>query len=234
MFSNNIPKFSDGLILKGKMLENIGRYPEDFIESQFRNYSKGIISGANISVDNDFILISPGILKNGNKVYIKDKATKIKYINSGRETIIKLRFIDNTIGSDFTSSCGEAFLDDDLEMKKDEFELGRFNIKTGSLNASYKSFRDLKKENSINLINVPYSHIGEYTLNPLILSLFGSELLKKEVRKSEDNLFLMKCLQEKSLGRDVIVNYLKLKRKEIKTQDSNEKIYKTLLEVLKI
>lgn len=231
MFSNNIPKFDNGLILKGNMLENIERYSENFISSYFKNYSRGIISGVNLSVDDNYIIISPGILKNRDKIYIQSDVLKIEYKATGRETIIKIRFIDSSVGSSFVSSCGEVFLDDDLEMKKDEFELGRFNIKSGFLTTNYNFFKDFKTGNNINIINTPYSHIKKYTLNPLILKCFGVEMLGNENRKIEDIIFFISCLQNKVIGREKIIEYLKLKKKGIDINSSNEKIYKALLDL---
>lgn len=226
MFSNKVPKFSNGNILKGEMLQNINRYSENFIESYFGDYSNGIISGADLSVEENHIIIAPGIIKNRDKIYVQKEVCRLEYVGSGRETIIKLRFIDSSVGSGFTSSCGEAFLDDDLEMKRDEFELGRFNIKKGFLSTNYKSLGDLQKQSNINIVNAEYAHIGESTLNPLILELFAKEMLDKNSKKVEDKLFLLKCLRSKTVGKQTILNYTK-----VKNSYSNKDIYEALLKI---
>ena len=72
MYKIELPLFKKGSILKKEMLENLKNFPRDFSEIYYKDYGNGIIPGCDISIDSFDIIISRGIIKQNNKLYILD------------------------------------------------------------------------------------------------------------------------------------------------------------------
>ncbi|WP_027624796.1 hypothetical protein [Clostridium lundense] len=235
MFQNNYPLFNSGRILKIEMLEELRDFPREILDINFKDYSNGIISGCDIEVNNDYIIVTKGIIKHQDMIYILKKNYTIQYESTNQVQVLKIRFLGETINKDFIKLESEIFLDDDLQISKDEMELCRFKLKKGArLRTSYVDFRDMSTEyDTVSIINVPYSAYGESSLNPNILRKFGRELLRCNVSEAWDISFGMTCIQSRDIiQKEVIVSYLIYKLGIEKKDYSNEELYLYLLDVL--
>lgn len=235
MFSGEYPIFSHGRLLKKEMFENIRDFSKDFIDIKFRDYSDGIIVGANAIIKDHNIIVTRGLVKQEGRVYILDKDYTLPYYSTNKEMIIKVRFIDKALDDSFEMYNTEIFLDEDTEVKRDEIEIGRFKIKEGAvLISAYNSFEDLDAEyNAINIVNVSYSGLKKSTIHPLILKYFSLEVLKEKAANSYDIAFCMECINNSIIDKEDILHYL-FNRLEIEYKDySNKEIYNYLLQILK-
>lgn len=93
MFQNNYPLFNSGRLLKIDMLEELRDFPREFFNIRFKEYSDGIISGCDIDVSDNFIVI-----QRNNKIprcplYFKKEDKKIKYECNNQLMILKVRFL---------------------------------------------------------------------------------------------------------------------------------------------
>jgi hypothetical protein len=211
------------------MLENLRDYPRDFLNIYFKDNSDGIISGADIKIKDKYIYINEGIIKFKGVIYILNKEKKVEYFTTEEDVLIKIKIFNKQETNDFTVYDSEVFIDQEIELKGNELELGRFKLREGAkLRAEYKDFADYSTEyNVINRINVKYSGIENPTISPVIIKSFAKILISN----SQDNLdinFAMQCLNSKIVNRIVITSYLENRLKLNKENYNNEEIYKYL------
>ncbi|WP_018249133.1 hypothetical protein [Orenia marismortui] len=235
MFSNKIPYFKRGNILKKGMLENLRDYPRNFLNLYFNDYSDGIISGCDILIEDDYLCINQGIIKFNGLIYIMDQFYKINYSNTNKEVLIKVKFFEAEDSRDYKNYSSEILLDENLKLADDEFELARFKLREGAkLRANYSSFADFDTEyNTINIINVAYSNHGQSTLHPLIVSNFAKEILARTSDDSLDLVFAMECLNSRAVNRDLMISYVSKKLALAKEEYSNLELYKYMKKIIK-
>ncbi|AOR23477.1 hypothetical protein [Clostridium taeniosporum] len=236
MFENRYPLFESGRLLKIDMLNELRDYPRIFIDIMLKEYCDGIISGCSIDVENDFLIVKKGIIKYNEVIYILKEDTKIKYECNNKFTIVKVKFLREAIDKDFIKNCTEFYLDDELELNENEMELCRFQLREGAhLRINYTGFEDLSTEyDTVNIINTPYSTKSTIGLSPIILKMFGRELIKCNINEAWDITFATMCIQNKdAIEKDIIISYLSYKLNIQEKDYSNEELYLYLLEVLK-
>lgn len=234
MFANQFPHFLEGRILKREMLENLRDYPRNFLDLYFRHYSDGIIAGTNIVVEENNLVITKGIIKAQGRLYFLCQDYILPYVANEKETVLKIRFLEQRDVIDFTSYDTEIFLDTYLAIGNNELELARFKLKSGSkLRAKHDNFQDLATEfNTIIYIHSPYAGIAKSTLHPVILQTFAKELLNFQPSNIYDVSFAYQCLNQDRVQREAILFYLS-NRLEMAYQDyTNEQIYKFLNRIL--
>lgn len=233
MFVNIFPNFDKGRILKKEMLDNLRDYPRNFFDIYFKDFSKGIISGADLVVGEKDITVAKGIIKFDNKLYMLEKEVSIPYYATNRESIIKVRFLDSAINSDFTVNTAEIFIDDNTNIERDELELGRFKLKErAQLRQDYTDFHDFSTEyNTLNIINVEYSGVGKSTMNPIILRYFSKIILKNKVDNPYDITFAMQCMNQKYTDREVVLYYISNRSGIEYKEYSNMQIYRYLCQI---
>ncbi|MGG3864529.1 DNA and RNA helicase [Aneurinibacillus aneurinilyticus] len=230
LFANLYPNFNKGRILKKEMLENLRDYPRSFIDICFKKYSDGIIAGADIAVGEDELTIGTGMIKHNGTMYMLEDEYRLPYHATGAEAIIKVRFTEKAEHSDFVSYGTEILLSQDMQVKRDECELGRFKLKEGArLRSEYQDFADLATEyNTVNIIHAQYAGVEKSTLHPYILRYFATDILKHNCSNPYDIVFAMQCMNQPAVDRELILYYI-VNRLEIPyTQYSNEQMHKYL------
>lgn len=235
MFENSYPLFNSGRLLKIDMLKELRDFPREFFNINFEKYSDGIIGGCGIDVTNNFIVVKKGIIKHDNILYLLKQDAAIAYENNNRLTVLKVKFLPKDKDSDFEKDSTEMYLDEDSNIKENEMEICRFQLRTGArLRINHVDFNDLATEyDTVNFIYALYAAIGESSLCPKILRRFGSELLKCRVEDPWDIAFGMNCVQTKEpMQKEIIIDYLVYKLNIEDKQYSNEDIYYYLLDVL--
>lgn len=237
MFENRYPLFKSGRLLKNEMLNELRDFPREFVDIKFDQYSNGIISGCNIDIEDNWLVIKKGIIKYKNIIYMLRKDERIEYECNNKLTALKVKFISDIKHDDFIENSTEIYLDDNLKCDLNEIELCRFQLRTGArLRGNYIDFNDLSTEyDTVNIINVPYSTYGEEGLCPKILNIYGKELLKCKITEVWDIYFGGTCIQSKEpIEKEIITSYLSYKLNIPIKDYSNEELYYYLLEVLNI
>lgn len=235
MFFNKYPLFNRGRILKLEMLEQLRDFPRDFIDILLGEYSDGIISGCNIKVNQDSIVVSKGIVKHNNIIYILKDDYILPYEYTNNTVILKIRFLSETKNNDFIRYGTEMVIDDNLDIQRDEMELCRFKVKMGAkLRVDYVNFEDMSTEyDTVNIINSPFAAYEKSSLSPKILRCFAKEAFQYNLTNALDISFCMMCLQStKVIERDLIINYIEARLKILLRDYSNEQIYGYLLMIL--
>jgi hypothetical protein len=235
MFTNVVPNFGKGRILKKEMLENLRDFPRDFFDIYHKDYSNGIISGADALVGENNITIAKGILKHNGRIYLLSRDYSIPYYPTNKYVLIKVKFQDKVVDGDFDIYSTCVFLDENTEVGQDELELGRFKLREGAvLRSDYTDFYDFITEfNTINVINVEYAGWKNSTLNPLVLRYFSEIILKSGTDNVNDLGFAMQCINSGLVDRRLILYYV-TKRLGMEFKDySNMQIYKYLTFIVK-
>jgi len=235
LFANIIPKFGKGRILKKEMLESMRDYPRDFDEIYYKDYSNGIISGADICVCESTIIVNKGIIKHEGIIYMLDSEFEIPYYHTNKEVLIKIRFDGESSNNDFKIFNSKMLIDDNTEVAKNEIELGRFKLREGAiLRSEYKDFYDFSTEyNTINIINVEYVGVKKSTINPRILNYFANTIMKSNPENMMDRIFIFECLKGRLIEREAILYYIS-SRLGIEYKDySNLQIYNYLTSIVR-
>ncbi|TVX95092.1 DNA and RNA helicase [Cohnella terricola] len=234
MFTNPYPQFLKGRILKTEMLDNLRDYPRHFNETYWSGYSNGIVSGAEVKVSGEKLIITRGIVIHHGRLYVMPDEREMAYEATGRETLIKLRFSESPLQGDFINYAADIVLDENVQLKPDEQELGRFKLKQGArLRMDYQSFADMTTEyNTVNLIHVDYAGRGKSTLAPFVMRYFGSELLKNGSTDAYDISFGMLCMNEGTVDRELIMRYLSTRMNMEQKEANNEFIHRCFVKLL--
>lgn len=235
LFFNTYPLFNRGRILKLEMLEQLRDFPRDFIDIVLEQYSDGIIAGCNLKVEGNRIIISKGVIKHDNLLYLLKEDYSLSYKSTNHMAMLKIKFLGETKNNDFVNYGTEIFIDNNLNLKEDEMELGRFKLKIGArLRADYINLEDMYTEyDTINIINVPFAAFEKSSLCPYILNCFAKEAFKYKLVNALDISFCMLCLQNQQvMERELILNYIKARLEIEEKEYSNEQIYEHLVRIL--
>lgn len=229
------PNFAKGRILKIEMLENLRDFGRDTLEVLTENLSDGIVKGFNANVSKDIITFSKGIVKYKGRIYLINENLSIYYKATDVDVLIKLVFLEESSEIDYKIQYVSLVLDADTKIKDNEIELGRFKLKVGAyLRTEYKDLDDYTTEyNTINLINVKYANVDEYTLTPKFINSYGLEILKTKTNNIWDITFATNCINIKNISRSLIISYINVKLNEENEDLTNNEIHKKLIIILK-
>ncbi|AJS61108.1 DNA and RNA helicase [Paenibacillus sp. IHBB 10380] len=210
MFTYLYPQFNKGRILKTEMLTNLRDFPREFVDIHYADYSDGIVTGANLEVGPKHLIISPGIVRHEGRLYTLNKSTELAYLATGKELVVKIRFLEVKEGSDLTVYTSEIVLDEQVECKSTELELGRFKLKEGArLRQDYQNFADFTTEyNTLNVLHTSYAAHGESTVSPLVMRYFADQMLRSGSADPRDLVFAMMCANEGIVSRSLILHYI--------------------------
>ncbi|MGR6545093.1 DNA and RNA helicase [Paenibacillus tundrae] len=234
MLVHIVPRFEKGRILRTEMLENLRDFPRSFLDVRFEEYSDGILTGLNVTVEDQVLIVSKGILKHAGRLYLLEDDISIPYIANDRVAVLKMIFLEPTRRSDFTAHHAEIVLEGEESLGLEEIELGRFKLKPGALlRSDYQNFADIATEyNTWCDLRAPYSAILAPTLRPEILRFFASEMLQFHSGDVPDHVFSFTCLNSERVSRQVIDQYIRLKTGINCVEYSNVQLHKQLAMIL--
>ncbi|OAB45496.1 DNA and RNA helicase [Paenibacillus glacialis] len=210
MFTHLYPQFNKGRILKTEMLTNLRDFPREFVDIHYADYSDGIVTGANLEVGSKQLIISPGIVRHEGRLYILNQSTTIDYLATGKELVVKIRFLEAEKDIDRTVYASEIVLDEHIDCSSSELELGRFKLKEGArLRQDYQNFADFTTEyNTLNVLHTSYAAHGESTVTPMVMRYFADQMLRSGSADPRDLVFAMMCTNEGTVSRSLILHYI--------------------------
>lgn len=234
MFAYNKIDFHRNKVLKAELLQETADYTNEMLEHIYRNYSDGIIEGVNITVNDEYLTIHPGMIKYKGILYHMPKEEHIHYEHSGRKTFLRLRFLEANQSEEIIQYNSEFVLSEEEITFPYEMELGRFVAEKGAV--LYADFAELEimatGYNQFDIRNVPYAGRKEPTLSPEITFYFGKKLLKKNTENYYDIAFGMQCLNGKPVEREMIYSYLSARTKRVVDKMTNEEICEEFIRIL--
>jgi hypothetical protein len=234
LFIHQYPHFQKGRVLKGVMLENLRDYPRALSDLHFQNYSDGIIAGVEVYVKGENLVISKGIVKYNGRLYTLHSDYEVAYLQSKKESYLKIRFAEEQNELDFTIFTAEILLEDAVECSKNEIELARFKLKPGArLRSELIDFFDFATEfNTLNHIHCQYAGIQNSTFHPMILRQFAREILQNKPSNPFDIAFTLECLNQERIQREAIELYISNRLELAEHRFSNSQIHRYLSRIL--
>lgn len=187
--SIKIPKFLSGTILKSQDLIGIRDNFLNYIKSKYIDYNDGIIKGFLVEVEDNKIIIYPGIAKKNNNIFwLKEKI----YIDFIKEKQIKYIYLDIILEEQ--EIYGKLIIIE--EENKEYIELARYNLRdNANLNNFYKDIfnTDIEKFNTINLehSNISNKFNEKDMIHHEIVKLWCNKMLEKTDLENIDFNFLV-------------------------------------------
>lgn len=237
MLSYKFPIFEKGRVLKLEMLEALRDYPFDLIQTRYADYSDGIISGLNVSSENELVNISRGLVKFDGRIYILVNDFSIHCENLGVDLVLKIRFEDyDENEKDFNDFYTDIIFDTEFELQENDIEICRFDLREGAkLRYNYIDMYDMTtRYDTVNIIHAPFSAYGESTVSPKLTRYFAKEVFNTTAFDHIDMSFCSLCLNNDiPIDKLLIMGYIKQKldidEKEVFT---NIKIFNYLCKIL--
>lgn len=234
MFQYRYPQFQKKRILRADMLNDLRDYTKDFLQLTYEGYGNGIVTGCEVTWENDYLTIQKGIIYYNGNLYFLKEPYQLECKAQDRVRYLKVQFLTEVVEVGQVSGTTRIILEETKVDQACELELCRFQLQEGArLRYSYEGFEDYStKYDTINRIHTPYAVFGGTTLQPSILKQFAIEMLDKRVKDPYDISFAFLLLgNEGRVGQEFIKQYLHIKTGNIPSLD-NEKVYQELLNIL--
>lgn len=184
------PFFERGSILKQGMLEALRDYPYQALKLLYGNYGDGVISGFDISLENDTdIVVSPGIVKSNGQIYLSTGELHLEQKYETNYVYLDINHVANADGEDITLNLFQS-----VDKKEQYIELFRY-----TKNATLYKFQSIEEAinppmNRVNIVNQKHSVQGGETLSDECFALFAKEILDSKNPGIKDVAFAYQCL----------------------------------------
>lgn len=220
---SRVPKFLSNTILRSLDLKEINRniYNASYLE--FLEEETGIITGLEVTTDGSQIYVSEGIYKYMDEIIFLDMTLSIKIPNEEKE--YSLNICTKLLDEEYSVSKKIY-----LSFKEKGFELSKFNLRNGATlqNSNYDISRFEYRYNTINTEETMYSKTG---INPKILRIWSSKMLKLSKLKAFDKCVAYLC-EISSINKSLLIKYL-VDKLDIELKDyTNTEIISFLYEIL--
>lgn len=235
MFKNIYPLFEAKHILRKEMLENIRDYPRDIFQILYQDYSDGILVGCKLKVEDNYLVIYPGIIYYKQNPYILKEVYKVFYEATGKLQYLKVKFLEEITSVDKKEFLTQIYLDEIVPKKNCEIELGRFKLQKGArLRDNYIDFSDYNTEfDTLIKIYTPYASIGNSIVCPEILKEYAKTLMQYAIQNPWDYSFCFSCMQGSGMmSYDVVKTYLNMRQQKEDINYLPEEIYIQLNNIL--
>ena len=202
------PAFERGRIMKKELLWALRDYSYSALQLQYQNYTDGIISGCRIRVQDQHLIVEPGMVKCQDFIFLLTEEEKIRYAPTDVFVSLKFRLKSREILPDYVRYVTELVLDEKLDKAQGELELCRFKLKEGaSLRTEYKDFYDIQTEfDTVNLADADWTGLGGRTLSKDITNCFAEKILECSGAADADIRFAYLLLQSKEAVPGRILN----------------------------
>lgn len=217
------------------MLEHLRDFPKDLMDAYLHEYANGILTGCRLLVDENYIVVSPGVIHFDGITYVLKESYRVLYNHTNETAILKVKFIGENSDKDFVNHRTEIFIDHNTIIHQDEIELCRFKLKEGArLRTDYINFEDMTTEyNTVNIIHSPFAAYESSSLSPYVLTCFSKEAFQYKLNNSLDISFCMQCMQNQQItSKELILSYISARLEIEYVEGTNEGIYRHLLQIL--
>jgi len=220
-----IPKFVDGNILTKEMLTALSEFSFSVPDLLYQGYSDGIVSGLTITVENNQIKVTKGVVLLQGQQFLIEQDTYLSYTPSNQVTYVMLTYEGSKDTKGSVKHHYEIALKNEKQAESaSEIELCRFKLqKNARLRWRYDDFEDLNTEyDTINLIHSPIASKYQSTLHPEILKRFAREMLSFHLEDTVDIMFCMQIVgSNEAMNVEGILTYISLKAKDEPTMEED-------------
>jgi len=171
------------------MLEALRDYPYDYIKLLYKDMGNGILSGLNITLEDNNFCIHEGIFKMNGEIYFLTKPSYIEVLTGTNYIYLTVIEYEKTDGMAY-----EIQIEQETK-EKDSFELFRYikNLKI----LEYQNINEIFTESIMNRIDrthVEQSIIGGSTLCSEYFKLYANAILDNKNASILDIAFAYQCL----------------------------------------
>jgi len=221
--------------MKKELLLAMRDYSFGMARLQFDDWTDGIISGCNISIQDMQLTVEPGVIKFNKFIYMMTEPQHIRYEPTEQTTVVKIRFSTfEATSTDYLRYCGKIVLDDNTELAENELEVCRFKLKQGSrLRNDYTGFEDIQTEfDTVNLAHATWAGLERPGIALPILRQFAREALECWLTEPWDISFCNQCMSGETIHRSVLEAYVKAHGEWITGGEQNIDLYNMLVNIL--
>lgn len=235
MFKFESPVFVHKNILKKNMLDELRDYPLAISRMMLAGYGSGVLTGTEITWEDNVLKIQPGLISYGGNIYRMENTWEMDCPPTDRLTYINVRFVTMDYERDQMGGIGEIFLSEDMA-EHNGIELGRFRLQEGArLRTEYENFEDYRTEfDTVNRIHMPYICPGGTGLWPVLLEEYALELLATGTNNPYDITLAMQLLGTGGQASTKLLEWYVAGNKEQRmTRLTNGQLYDELLHILR-
>ena len=235
MFVRRVPIFQRGDILRKEMLSELS---ETFYLSEdlkYTGYSDGILYGCNLSTTETAILINPGAIYKGQKVFLLKDPVVIPYYPTNTSYSLVIKILGENHSEQFLSNEAEVSLLPTEQKQSSQLEFCRFKLQPGArLRYDYVDFEDRNTEfDTLNTIWAPYAAPKHPTLQLEIIQAFALEMLALTTLSPTDISFCLQILAaDRPIPFDAIAAYLQITTNAKTNYKTNFELYSALNMIL--
>lgn len=233
MIQNKVPQFKRGQILDSELLKSLRDTPYEFFLLTYLAYSRGVITGIESYIEDNKIIITPGIVKFNDFYYrIQKKIIKEIPLYDG-DYILKIRFFPKKIVDleKYYDYSLEIVLDITKVDYENEIELARIKRREGAVVRNFNDFLRIDKEfNIISEINKPQSSISGITLSNKILKIFARNVIEKKETEPIDDCACLNILNH-TFNRETLNIYIFKKLGVNSSNFANSELYNALTNI---
>ena len=193
------PMFERKRILKKEQISAIRDYAFAQLQLEYQEYEDGILLGCKLEVENNEVIVGPGLIKCGQFICPVTEVQRIVYKPEDQPRYLKLHIKVEKYPPDYIIYDTGLVLAKDDTLNENEFELCRFHLRRGAqLRCQYTGFADLETEyDTVNQIYATWSGPDGASLSPVITKIFGEAILSNRDSLPEDHAFAYLCLSHK-------------------------------------
>lgn len=237
MYIHKIPIFESGTVLTKDMMEAMKNYTVHLGELSYLGYSDGILKGCNLTVNDDFIIINPGIIMySGEPIFINEKIN-LQYKHTNTCKLVVASIGEEEKNNDYIMRKVQFRLVDEEEMNLKDIELARFTLQNGAkLRNQYLDFYDITTDyNTLCIVNAKWSAYERPSISYEVLKMYADEASKVRLHDPIDYSFIQLILNGNgtTLHRGIIENYIYSKLNKMVMGFSIFELYQCLTECLK-
>lgn len=237
MFIHKTPIFNSGTVLTKDMMEAMKSYAVNMGRLSYLGYSDGVLKGCNLSVNEDLITISPGIiLYFGEPILINEKI-HLEYKATNSCKIVIARIGEEEMTQDYIMRKVQFKLINEDELNFQDIELARFTLQQGArLRNHYKDFYDISTDyNTLCIAYAKWSAYERSSISYEVLRKYAEEASKAGLSDAIDQCFIQLIYRGNgtSLHRGIIESYINSKLNKTTANASAYELYQCLTECLK-
>lgn len=161
---------------------------------EYQEYGHGILRGCDIEIQGNDLVVEPGIIKYGQFICLMMDEERIHIEPAEQIQYLKIQILVDRSSPDYILYQIELLLDLSEPQRENEFELCRFNLRSGAqLRGQYTGLKDMETEyDTVNLIHA----LGGKSMFPVITRYFAETVLANENSQQEDRSFAYLSLSQ--------------------------------------
>lgn len=230
---NRIPIFRRGNILDKEVLDNMKETPYEYYSLSHNEYSNGVICGIETYTEDEFLYITPGIIKYNNFYYKIKEKLKIEIPIDDGDYMLKIKFLppEEVEKGKYEKYFMEIQFVSNYKYLNNEMELVRIKRREGAEIRNPSNFTGIDKEyNIVNEIYKITSTTSGNSFSTKLLKMYAERIFDEKEMESLDEVFCSMALND-YVSRDLLNSYIKRKIREDCSQADNQKIYECLREI---